>query len=120
MGLTIYEVTSTAKLPAGEHQVRLEFAYDGGGLGKGGAVTLFLDGKKIGEGRVDRTHAAIFSADSTALVGNKTGAPIGPDLAIEGNRFNGTIQGVQIDLTLDDKDHYVSPEERWRVAMAIQ
>ncbi len=120
LGLDMYEVTTTAKLPAGDHQVRLEFAYDGGGLGKGGTATLFLDGEQIGQGRVEHTHAAIFSADSTALVGNKMGAPIGPDLAIEGNVFNGAIQGVQIDLNLDDKDHFVSAEERWRVAMAIQ
>lgn len=120
LGLNRYEVKTTAKLPAGDHQVRLEFAYDGGGLGKGGTATLFLDGEQIGQGRVEHTHAAIFSADSTALVGNKMGAPIGPDLAIAGNVFNGAIQGVQIDLNLDDKDHFVSAEERWRVAMAIQ
>ena len=40
-------------MPAGKHQVRMEFAYDGGGLGKGGTVTLYLDGEKVGEGRVD-------------------------------------------------------------------
>ena len=47
--------TSTSKpaspMPAGEHQVRMEFAYAGGGLGKGGKVTLYSDGKKVGEGR---------------------------------------------------------------------
>ena len=75
---------------------------------------------KIGEGRVEHTHATVFSADATALVGNKFGAPIGPDLEIEGNPFNGTIKGVQIDLKLDDADHMVSDAERWRVAMAIQ
>ncbi len=120
LGLDLYEVTTTADLPEGEHQVRLEFAYDGGGLGKGGTATLYLDGKQIGQGRVEHTHAAIFSADSTALVGNKFGAPIGPDLKIEGNPFVGKVIGVQIDLNPSDADHYLSPEERWRVAMAIQ
>jgi hypothetical protein len=116
----MYEVETQETLPAGDHQVRLEFAYDGGGLGKGGTATLYLDGKQIGEGRVEHTHATVFSADSTALVGNKFGAVIGPDLKVEGNPFNGTIKGVQIDLKLSDEDHYVSDEERWRVAMAIQ
>ena len=69
---------------------------------------------------MEHTHAGIFSADSTALVGNKFGAPIGPDLEIEGNPFTGTIKEVQIDLKLDDADHQVSDAERWRVAMAIQ
>jgi arylsulfatase len=120
LGLEMYEVETPDPLPAGEHQVRLEFAYDGGGLGKGGTATLYVDGKQIGEGRVEHTHASVFSADSTALVGNKFGASIGPDLKIEGNPFTGTIKGVQIDLKLDDADHEVSDAERWRVAMAIQ
>jgi arylsulfatase len=42
-------------IPAGEHQVRMEFAYDGGGLGKGGTVTLYVDGEQVAEGRVDGT-----------------------------------------------------------------
>jgi arylsulfatase len=120
LGLDMYEVEATENLPAGDHQVRMEFAYDGGGLGKGGTATLYVDGKQVGQGRVEHTHASIFSADSTALVGNKFGAPIGPDLEIEGNPFNGTIKGVQIDLDQTDADHYVSDNERWRVAMAIQ
>ena len=90
----MYEVEAKDTLPAGEHQVRLEFAYDGGGLGKGGTATLYVDGDKVAEGRVEHTHSSVFSADSTALVGNKFGAPIGPDLEIEGNPFNGTIKGV--------------------------
>jgi arylsulfatase len=120
LGLDLYEVEAQDILPAGEHQVRLEFAYDGGGLGKGGTATLYCDGAKLAEVRVEHTHAAIFSADSTALVGNKFGAPIGPDLKVEGNPFNGTIKGVQIDLKLDNADHYVSDADRWRIAMAIQ
>jgi arylsulfatase A-like enzyme len=120
LGLAMYEVEAKDKLPSGEHQVRLEFAYDGGGLGKGGTATLYLDGKKLAEGRVEHTHPSAFSLDSTALVGNKFGAPIGPDLQIEGNPFNGSIKGVQIDLKLSDKDHVVSDEERWRIAMANQ
>ena len=120
LGLEMYEVEAPDKLPAGDHQVRLEFAYDGGGLGQGGTATLYLDGKQIAEGRVEHTHASVFAADATALVGDKFGAPIGPDLKIEGNPFNGMVKGVQIDLKLSDADHYVSDAERWRVAMAIQ
>jgi hypothetical protein len=104
----MYEVEASDPLPSGEHQVRLEFAYDGGGLGKGGTAMLYLDGAPIGESRVERTQSTIFAPDSTALVGNKTGAPIGPDLQIEGNPFNGTIKGLQIDLMLSDADHLVS------------
>jgi hypothetical protein len=49
----------------------MEFAYDGGGLAKGGTVTLYLDGDKVGEGRVEATVPMIFSADETADVGSQ-------------------------------------------------
>jgi hypothetical protein len=50
-------------------QVRMEFAYDGGGMGKGGDVTLYYDGKEVGKGRVDQTQGFIFSTDETTDVG---------------------------------------------------
>jgi len=50
-------------LPAGQHQVRMEFAYAGGGLGKGGKVTLYTDGKQAGQGEIGATLPIIFSAD---------------------------------------------------------
>ena len=55
LGIQYFYVESASTLPAGEHQVRMEFAYAGGGLGKGGTVTLFVDGKKVGEGKVAAT-----------------------------------------------------------------
>src|SRR5271154_3902069 len=62
-GVNHYFVESTVALPAGDHQVRMEFAYAGGGLGKGGQVSLYVDGKKVGEGSVPMTQAMVFSAD---------------------------------------------------------
>ena len=49
LGIQQFYAESAAALPSGEHQVRMEFAYAGGGLGKGGTVTLYVDGKKVGE-----------------------------------------------------------------------
>ena len=57
----------------------MEFAYDGGGLGKGGAVTLYVDGQQVGEGRVERTDPMVFSADETCDVGADVGSPVSPD-----------------------------------------
>src|SRR6185437_6381968 len=68
LGLRRFKVYGDTEIPAGEHQVRVEFAYDGGGLGKGGTVTLYLDGKPVGEGRVDGTQPMIFSGDETTDV----------------------------------------------------
>ena len=68
-GLQRFTVVGDAAIPAGEHQVRVEFAYDGGGLGKGGSATLYLDGAAVGEGRVEGTVPMVFSADETTDVG---------------------------------------------------
>jgi hypothetical protein len=75
-GLRRFKVCGDTEIPAGEHQVRVEFAYDGGGLGKGGTVTLYLDGKQVGEGRVDGTQPMIFSGDETTDVGSDTATPV--------------------------------------------
>jgi Sulfatase len=100
----------------------LEFAYDGGGLGKGGDVLLFLDGEKVGQGRVDATAAMVFSADDTCDVGMEGGAVVSEDYGARGNEFTGEVHWVQIDLAdaAEDVDHLISPEERLRVAMAKQ
>jgi arylsulfatase len=119
-GIESFSAAATELLPAGTHQVRMEFKYDGGGLAKGGTVTLFVDGKKVGEGRVERTQPLAFSADETCDVGKETGSPVSPDYGPHGNAFNGEVNWVQIDLEKDDHDHLISPEERFRVAMARQ
>ena len=58
----------------------MEFAYDGGGLAKGGTVTLYIDGKAVGKGRVEQTVPMVFSADETSDVGIKRGSPMTPDM----------------------------------------
>ena len=78
-GLMRFYVEGTRKVPAGTHQVRMEFAYDGGGLAKGGLATLFIDGKKAGEGRINATVPMIYSGDETCDVGRDTGTPVSED-----------------------------------------
>jgi arylsulfatase A-like enzyme len=119
-GLESYATEATSAVPAGTHQVRMEFKYDGGGVGKGGKVTLFYDGKSVGEGRVDRTEPFIFSADETADVGRESGSTVTTDYDRKTSTFNGTINWVQIDLGKDDHDHLISAEERLSVAMMRQ
>ena len=74
-GVDRYTIEGTSPIPHGTHQVRMEFTYDGGGLAKGGTVTLYVDGKKAGEGRVEQTEPMVFSADETCDVGNEFGSP---------------------------------------------
>jgi arylsulfatase len=121
-GVQRFKVAADGQVPEGKHQVRMEFAYDGGGLAKGGAVTLYVDGQSVAEGRVEHTQPLIFSADETADVGHETGTTVSDDYDVESSRFTGTIDWVQIDLGEDaeDADHLISPEERLRIAMARQ
>ena len=119
-GITVTFVEATQAIPTGHHQVRMEFKYDGGGLGKGGGITLFVDGKQVGQGRVEQTVPMAFSADETCDVGREAGSPVSPDYGPEDNAFSGEVNWVQIDLEKDDHDHMISPEERYRVAMARQ
>jgi len=121
-GINYSYVESASALPAGDHQVRMEFAYEGGGPGKGGVVSLFVDGKEVGSGRVPATAPVIFSADDGCDVGRDTGAPVSPEYGARDNEFSGRVKGVEIAIAeaADIPDHIVSPEEVVRVAMARQ
>ena len=121
-GLQQSKVYGDTALSQGEHQVRMEFAYDGGGLGKGGTVTLYVDGNKAGSGRVENTVPMLFSADETTDVGSDTATPVSDDYGPKDSKFNGRVRWVQIDIdeAAEDLDHLITPEERLRVAMARQ
>jgi arylsulfatase len=122
LGIQQFYAESADALAPGDHQVRMEFAYAGGGMGKGGTASLFVDGKKVGEGKVGATAAIVFSADDGCDVGVDTGSPVSPDYGPRGNEFSGHIKGVQLAIAEDAEsvDHLVSPEEAVRVAMARQ
>jgi arylsulfatase len=93
---TRYTITSDVSVPPGKSTVKFDFAYDGGGVGKGGTGTLYINGKKVGEGRIEKTVAGRFGID-TFGVGMDTGSPVSnsykPPFA-----FNGQIEKVEIIL----------------------
>ena len=122
LGIHYFYVESDSALTPGAHQVRMEFAYAGGGLGKGGTASLYVDGKKVGEGKIPATAAMIFSADDGCDVGQDTGSPVSEDYGPRGNEFSGRVRGVQIAIAeaAVDQDHLVTPEDAMRVAMARQ
>jgi arylsulfatase A-like enzyme len=97
---TVYRqsVASTQGIPPGRHIVKAVFQYDGNGMGKGGSILLYMDDKKIGEGRILSTPAYAYSMD---------GLDCGMDLAStvsanysqgDANRFNGKISKVEINV----------------------
>jgi arylsulfatase len=120
LGIELSTITAEEPLPAGKHQVRMAFAYDGGGLAKGGDITLYYDGKPVGAGRVERTQPMMYSSDEACDVGFDSGSPVSPDYGPTGNKFSGEIEWVQIDLGDDSQDHLIKPEDRLTVAMSRQ
>ena len=64
------------KLMQGKHTIAFDFAYDGGGIGKGGLGTLTVDGKKVAEGRMEKTLPFRFSLDESFDIGQDTGSPV--------------------------------------------
>jgi arylsulfatase len=119
VALERYYVEAQQPLPAGKHQVRAEFAYDGGGLGKGGTVSLYVDGSKVGEGRVEKTQAFIFSADETMDVGYEAGSPVTDDYPAD-NAFTGRVDWVDVAVGQEDYDHFIDPQEYLKIAMVKQ
>jgi hypothetical protein len=118
--MTEFVTEASRPIPAGERQIRMEFAYDGGGLAKGGTVSLYYDGQKAGEGRVQATQPLVFSADETTDIGEDYGMPVTSDYAGDTSKFNGKIDLVQIDLGDDNHDHLIDPEELIRIALSRQ
>jgi arylsulfatase len=119
-GLKQFIVESTSALPEGRHQVRVEFEYDGGGPAKGGNVTLYLDGKSVGRGRVDQTQPAIFSADETCDIGTEYGSPVTTDYSQR--EFTGEVNWVELAIGDDAKraDNSVTVADRLRIAIGVQ
>jgi arylsulfatase len=91
-----FKVTSSQLLPEGPATIRVEFLSDGG-VGKGGKVELYINDKKVGEGRVDKTVPGRFSADETFDIGMDTGSPVSADYKSP-NVFGGSIKKVAFDL----------------------
>jgi arylsulfatase len=99
LGLQRFSVAAKAPLAPGKVTLRFEFAYDGGGLGKGGTGTLFVNGQKVAEGRIERTQPMIFSADETADVGIDLATPVVETIGAEArSRFTGRIPKVTIEV----------------------
>jgi arylsulfatase len=97
LGLQRYTLAAKQALPAGKATILFDFAYDGGGVGKGGTGTLFVNGKKVATGRIDRTQCCAFSADEGADVGADEGTPVTEAYKVP-FKFSGKIGKVTIEL----------------------
>ncbi|PWB69812.1 MAG: arylsulfatase [Holophagae bacterium] len=99
LGLQQTTIAAAAPLAPGKATIVFDFAYDGPGLGKGGQGTLYVNGEKVAEGRIERTEFAVFSADETADVGIDLGTPVVEAVGAEArSRFTGRIPRVTIEV----------------------
>jgi arylsulfatase len=99
LGLARFTIAAATPVPAGKATIRYEFAYDGGGLAKGGVGTIFVNDNKVAEGRIERTQPMAFSGDEGADVGKDGETPVTEDYGIAAPyRFTGRIHKVTIDV----------------------
>ncbi len=98
----------------------MEFAYDGGGMGKGGDVTLYYDGNEVGTGRVDQTQGIVFSADETTDVGGRPAPRSVPTTPPTPASSAARSTGCESTWATTRRRHYIDAEERFRIAMARQ
>lgn len=94
LGLASTTIAASQPITAGTHTVVYDFAYEGGGSGKGGIGTITVDNMKVAEGRLKRTQPGIFSVDDLADVGVDLGTPVADYGAP--SRFSGKIKKVTV------------------------
>jgi arylsulfatase len=119
-----YRIAGAEPLTPGKHVIVFDFAYDGGGIGKGGKGTLSVDGKTVAEGRIELTAPLRFSLDESFDVGQDTGSPVIDEYdAKMPFKFDGTLNKVEIELGPDQ----LTPQKRgelerlkWEYAMRVQ
>ena len=120
LGIHYYVTSATESVNVGEHRLQFRFDYDGGGLGKGGDVTLLVDDEVAATGRVEITHPMIWSADETANIGRDAGTPVGSYSISDSVLTGADIRFVELAVGDDSADHEIDPMERCRLAMKIQ
>jgi len=100
LGLSRYTVAAPKRLAPGKATVVLDFAYEGGGVGKGGEATLSVNGQQVAKGRIEKTQPNVFSADETADVGLDNQTPVAEGIGIgrEETRFTGTIEKITVEV----------------------
>jgi hypothetical protein len=115
-----YKITSSETLSPGPAVIRVDFKYDGG-IGKGGTAALFINDKKVGEGRIEKTCPSRFGAESFD-VGMDNGSPVSENYKTP-FAYAGTIKKVEISIgpsTLKASDKRKIRDAELAAVMAIE
>ncbi len=99
-GLESYTIVSPKAINKPNAEIKLQFDYDGGGNGKGGLATLYVDGEKVAEGRVDKTEPLLYSADETADVGKDEATQVADKVFkdVNDSEFTGYVRKITISI----------------------
>jgi len=97
VGVDHYEVAGNNALPPGKHTIKMNFIYDGGGIGKGGTATVSVNGKEVARGRIEKTIPVRVALDETLDVGEDCGTPVNLSYDVP-FKFTGKIEKVVIEL----------------------
>jgi arylsulfatase A-like enzyme len=117
-GLHVHKVTAPAALPEGRHELRFDFSYQGGGVGRGGTGVLQVDGEKVAEGEIDATIPYYFAFDETFDIGGDRATPVADDYPTADNTFTGKLHWVRVDLADDLCTDTASEDARERFRAA--
>jgi len=114
LGFEHTTIASATVLAPGKATIKLDFAYDGGGMGKGGKATLSVNGQQAAEGRIEKTQPLIFSADETADVGIDLGTPVVESVGSEAkSHFTGKIPRVTLEIRDVNAQAEVQVKQAW-------
>ena len=119
----LYRIAAPDTLTSGNHTVRVDFTYDGGGIGKGATVRMLVDEKQVAEGRVEQSVVARFSLDETFDIGADTGTAVVDDYAAKMPfEYGGKLKRLLVVLQpeqLDEKDKQRLLEQLAHASMAV-
>jgi arylsulfatase A-like enzyme len=124
MGVFVFRQQAEEPLPEGEMTVRMEFAADAAKPATGGEVTLFIDGRPVGSGRMDHTVPIRFSGYAGMDIGRDNGGVV--DLGYANRKpfaFTGTIKKVTFDVnphpSAEDEHELHTAEHHGHAAHAL-
>ena len=116
-----YYVGGEEKLPTGKVNIRYHFNFEGDAPGGGGTGTLYVNKRKVAEGKIEKTVPFIFSADETMDIGGDLALPVTDDYPEgESNKFSGKLNWVRVDLEEDNVSHLEPEELKYHRTLARQ
>jgi arylsulfatase len=100
MTLNRFKIASESAIPTGKVKIEVETKYDSKERLAPATVILTVNGKQVGQGRIERSVPAVHTASETFDVGKDLGSPVALDYYDRAPfKFNGKIDRLHIRYT---------------------